>query len=37
MLDKDTVDNILDDIIAEVNSQYYIAVRKSILDYVLKD
>lgn len=36
-VDDNTVKDILDQMTNEMNSDYYIAIRKSILDYVLKD
>lgn len=36
-LDKDYVEQMIDDMLNEVNQDYYDSVRKAILDYVLKD
>lgn len=36
-LDKEYVESMIDDMLNEVNQDYYDSVRKSILDYVLKD
>jgi dynein heavy chain len=36
-LDQETMERIIDDILNEINNDYYLAVKKSILDYILME
>lgn len=36
-LERATVEQLIDDMLGEINNDYYVSVKKSIVDYVLRD
>jgi dynein heavy chain len=36
-LERSNVESMIDDMLSEINNDYYVSVKKSIVDYVLKD